>query len=350
MLFGAGLTAGPARADRRGAVVGHAGGTSRRVATWVLPFEALYQSALSVGHGRHRRLHALRDRPRAVRRRAEPPAPLLCRTPLRLHRRSRRRRAGGRSAAATCERGRGCTPPAGDRRARRLAKRQSAPDRDEAGADRGQLARGDQCAPPRRAAPAGRASGRDRRRGRARRGRTTARAPRGSWPPSSRCSRISATWSAGRLVVAGCARATTRRRARRGGRRRTRRSPGGRRGAAPPRGGAATCRAGRRGAARASRPRRRSERGGASRSASATGSTAPLALRVDRGHVVAGGAQGRGELAVAGADLEHAGGRGRQRGADVGDRVRRRHRRRAPRSRARRRRPRPALCHAGRAS
>ena len=70
------------------------------------------------------------------------------------------------------------------------------------------------------------------------------------------------------------------------------------------------------------------------------------AARVDRRHVVAGGGQHRGQLALAGADLQHARRRWREGGAREGDGVRRR----AQRSRARRRRPRPAPCHAGRAS
>ena len=46
MVFGAGLVAGPARPDRRGARLRHAARTSPTIASWLLPFEALYQAAL----------------------------------------------------------------------------------------------------------------------------------------------------------------------------------------------------------------------------------------------------------------------------------------------------------------
>ena len=136
-----------------------------------------------------------------------------------------------------------------------------------------------------------------------------------------RCSRISATWSAGACVRAGCASATRRRRARRGARRRTRRRPAARRGAAPPRAAAATGRAGRRGAARPSRPRRRTSAAAPRGPRARPGSTPAPPRGSIAVHVVAGGGQRRGQLAVAGADLEHAGGRRRERRADVGDGV-----------------------------
>ena len=74
MVFGAGLVAGPARPDRRGARLGHAADVAD-VASWLLPFEALYQAALAgltadtVGFTRL----AIDLGP--VRRRASPPAP-----------------------------------------------------------------------------------------------------------------------------------------------------------------------------------------------------------------------------------------------------------------------------------
>ena len=123
------------------------------------------------------------------------------------------------------------------------------------------------------------------------------------------------------LVVARDASATRRRRARRARRRRTRRPRAARRGA----GASARCSSDSASgstwcseviATAASKARRRFE------VEQRDGSTPSLALGVDRGHVVAGAAQHRGQRAVAGADLEHAGGRGRQCGADVGDGVR----------------------------
>ena len=70
MLFGAGLVAG---------LLGQiaealSSDTLERVSTiasWFLPFEALYQTALQADHRRDVRLHALRHRPRPVRRRAD---------------------------------------------------------------------------------------------------------------------------------------------------------------------------------------------------------------------------------------------------------------------------------------
>ena len=47
MLFGAGLTAGLLGPDRRGAELATRSRTSAATASWVLPFEALYQTALS---------------------------------------------------------------------------------------------------------------------------------------------------------------------------------------------------------------------------------------------------------------------------------------------------------------
>ncbi len=70
MLFGAGLTAG-LLGQIAEALSSDTLENVSRVAAWVLPFEALYQSALNAHHGRHVRLHALRDRPRPVRRRAD---------------------------------------------------------------------------------------------------------------------------------------------------------------------------------------------------------------------------------------------------------------------------------------
>ena len=69
MVFGAGLVAG---------LLGQIGealasGTLQnvaKVASWLLPFEGLYQAALAGLTRRHHRLHADRDRPRPVRRRA----------------------------------------------------------------------------------------------------------------------------------------------------------------------------------------------------------------------------------------------------------------------------------------
>ena len=214
-------------------------------------------------------------------------------------------------------------------------------------ADRGQLARGDQpllLVAQLRLDPA---SGRSTRRGPARRGRTRPPAPRGSARPST-----GARASRRRGRPAPC-------RARAG--RATR--PTARSSSASTSNSSTTSRA----PWRSTSERRRSDwpsgttwcsetiataasklRGGASRSSSATGTTPSPPFGVDRGDVVAGAAQDRGQLAVAGADLEHAGGRRGQGGANVRDGVRRRHR--ARRSRVRRRRPRPALCHAGRAS
>ena len=176
------------------------------------------------------------------------------------------------------------------RRGRPPPREALAPDRDEARADRGDLARGDQPLLLVAQLRARAASGRGRRPARARRGRTRAPAPRGSGRPSTgaRASR-----RRGRRAACRCrrGRATRPRRARRA--RSTSNS-------------SITSRA----PWRITSDRRRSDwpsgttwcsetiataasnvRGGASRSSSATGSTPSRALGVDRGDVVAGVAQ-----------------------------------------------------------
>ena len=69
MLFGAGLTAG-----LLGQIAEAIGSdnleTVARIATWALPFEALYPGGPERAHGRHRRVRAPGHRPRPVRRRA----------------------------------------------------------------------------------------------------------------------------------------------------------------------------------------------------------------------------------------------------------------------------------------